>query len=961
HPLDDLHLSSITVNQIAAEVASALGRGGLPAATNLATSTLGDLAAAIEQSAAGTAEQDDLAGVGAWVRAFEIRQERTSRSPVASTRATGPWSSVGCSELAAELASALEVARLGGGAVVDADAPDVVAGGTLLRACREAAALDDGVLVVVDHGFGAAGFARSFSIEHPETKVVIVTPSASAPPSTEELTAHVVAEVGHGPHVVETQLAAGARTESLLAAWEGGEIRSAPMGTEDVLLVTGGGKGIIAESALTLALRWGVAVGLLGRADPDTDPELAGNLARMRNAGVRWHYARADVTDPAAVSAAVQEVRHELGSITGVAHGAGLNAPARIEDLGEDDVALTYSVKVDGFTNVMDEVRGDPLRLVVTFGSIIGRAGLDGEAHYAAANDRVRVLTEAFAEAHPKVRTRVLEWSVWAGSGMGERLGVLAALKDKGITPIGLDDGLDMLVMLLESEDAPTTTVVAGRMGRMGSVRRERRPLPLGRFLESARIDYPGVELVVESTLSRVTDHYLDDHELDGDYLFPAVMGMEAMTQAATALTGHEGPVSLREVTFARPVVVPADGTLTIRVCALTTPEGDVEVALRTSATRFVEDHFRAVVHLGREDPVTQVSRRISSATVEVDHGELYRTLFFQGPRFQRVRRYLDLGARHAVVLLSPKDTAPWFAPHLPEDLRLGSPGLRDALMHALQSCVPTAVLLPMGVDRIDAAADFGTEDVRMEAAEVSQDGDEYVYDVLATTASGKVLERWTGLRLRAVRHRRTQVWSAPMLAGHLERTCESAGVGPLSVALVKGASSDLARDTVASLAAHRDVVVSHRLDGRPEIPDAHISLSHGEERLSLAVVADTPVACDVTKVESRDSATWFSMLGPALSSLTVHVQERTQEPLDVAATRVWTALECLRKVGRHDEGLTVETHDGAMVALRAGSMTVASFVAELADDAGTHAFAVGADPASAVRGLPTTGAARHG
>lgn len=950
HPLDDLHISSITINQIAAEVTSALGRGGLPAATNLATSTLGDLAAAIEQSAAGAAEQDDLAGVGPWVRAFEIRQEPTPRSPVGTSRGTGYWSSVGRSGLAAELASALEGARLGSGAVVCADADDVVTGGTLLRACREVAALDGGALVVVDHGFGAAGFARSFALEHPESKVVIVTPSESAPPSVEELTAHVVAEVGHGPHVVETRLAEGARTESLLAAWEGGGSRSTPLHEGDVLLVTGGGKGIVAESALTLARRWGVSVGLVGRADPDTDPELAGNLARMRDAGIRWHYARADVTDAAAVRSAVQEVRRELGTITGVAHGAGLNSPARIEDLDAGDVARTYAVKVDGFAHVMEEVQDDPLRLVVTFGSIIGRAGLDGEAHYAAANDRVRVLTEAFAEAHPSVRTRVLEWSVWAGAGMGERLGVLTALKEKGITPIGLDDGLDMLVTLLESDDAPTTTVVAGRMGRMATVRRERRPLPLGRFLETARIDYPGVELVVESTLSRVTDHYLDDHELDGDYLFPAVMGMEAMTQAATALTGHDGPVSLRDVTFMRPVVVPADGTTTLRVCALVNDDGDVEVALRTSATHFVEDHFRAVVHLGRDEPVAQVPRPTSSASVDVAHEQLYRTLFFQGLRFQRVRRYLDLGARHAVVLLSPEDPAPWFAPHLPDGLRLGSPGLRDALMHALQSCVPTAVLLPMGVDRIDAAGDFGTEDVRMEAAEVSQDGDEYVYDVVATTADGVVLERWTGLRLRAVRHRRSQLWSAPMLAGHLERTCERVGLGSLSVALVHGSSRDEARDTVASLAAHRDVVVGHRPDGRPEIPGGHISLSHGEECLSLAAVGDAPVACDVARVESRDSATWFSMLGQGLSSLTVHLQGLTDEPLDVAATRVWTALECLRKVGRHDEGLTLESHDGAVVALRAGSMVVATLVAELADDGGTHAFAVGAEPAGAAR-----------
>jgi len=48
-------------------------------------------------------------------------------------------------------------------------------------------------------------------------------------------------------------------------------------------------------------------------------------------------------------------------------------------------------------------------------------------------------------------------------------------------------------------------------------------------------VHYPNVELVTEADLSADSDPYLVDHLLEGDLLFPAVLGMEAMTQVVSA------------------------------------------------------------------------------------------------------------------------------------------------------------------------------------------------------------------------------------------------------------------------------------------------------------------------------------------------------------------------------------------------------------------------------------------
>ena len=54
------------------------------------------------------------------------------------------------------------------------------------------------------------------------------------------------------------------------------------------------------------------------------------------------------------------------------------------------------------------------LRLLVTFGSIIGRAGLRGEAHYATANDWLTELTCEFADGAPRL-PGALHWSGRSG------------------------------------------------------------------------------------------------------------------------------------------------------------------------------------------------------------------------------------------------------------------------------------------------------------------------------------------------------------------------------------------------------------------------------------------------------------------------------------------------------------------------------------------------------------------
>src|SRR5439155_1695432 len=82
-----------------------------------------------------------------------------------------------------------------------------------------------------------------------------------------------------------------------LVRWHQAPVATDSLGPDDVLLVTGGGKGIAAECALDLARTTGVRLALVGRSHPETDRDLKANLERLSALGVKFRYMSADVSD----------------------------------------------------------------------------------------------------------------------------------------------------------------------------------------------------------------------------------------------------------------------------------------------------------------------------------------------------------------------------------------------------------------------------------------------------------------------------------------------------------------------------------------------------------------------------------------------------------------------------------------------------------------------------------------
>jgi enediyne polyketide synthase len=212
---------------------------------------------------------------------------------------------------------------------------------------------------------------------------------------------------------------------------------------------------------------------------------------------------------------------------------------------------------------------------------------------------------------------------------------------------------------------------------------------------------------------------------------------------------------------------------------------------------------------------------------------------------------------------------------------------------------------------------------------------------------SGRVVERWQGLTLRAVRKKDSAgPWVPAVLGSYVERSLERVLGGSRSVVVepdpVEGAAD---RRTQTELAAGRavggPVTVRYRLDGKPELADATISASHGAG-VSLVVTGSGSLACDVEAVAHRSTEDWAGLLGEDLTAIRDLVVTESGEDVDVASTRIWSALECLRKTGSPTQAITVDrVESDGWVLLSTGDARVATWVTTLNDLDSPVVFAV--------------------
>jgi enediyne polyketide synthase len=306
---------------------------------------------------------------------------------------------------------------------------------------------------------------------------------------------------------------------------------------------------------------------------------------------------------------------------------------------------------------------------------------------------------------------------------------------------------------------------------------------------------------------------------------------------------------------------------------------------------------------------------------MERSHGltplDLYGTILFHSGRFRRLRAYHHLRAKECIAEIAPATSSEWFWRYLPSHTILGDPAVRDAAIHAIQACIPQATLLPTGVDCIVTSQLPDSCPLFVHAWERNCTPDTFVYDVDITDANGNVVEHWQGLCLRRIRDVDTTSFAAPLLGPYLERRIAEL-IPEWSAAVVVEPENH----------SRRDQTGTRRPDGKPDVTRDgwHVSASHCGG-LRVSVTGPIQVSCDAEEVTARPTELWRSLLGADGFALAELIAGHRAGNLDLAATHVWTARECLTKVGAPPGSpLTLErcSANGAVL-LASGSRRIAT------------------------------------
>ncbi len=521
---------------------------------------------------------------------------------------------------------------------------------------------------------------------YPELGLQILSEAYADAPSLE---LGLIGGVRYVPVIVDAEVIGG----------HGGTNSYAPT-KDSVVVVVGGAKGITAEVALDLAERFGCKLALVGRsklshpnplgidlADEkrkakerieargervtpvrvqqelkplESQITIAQNLERMRQAGAQAEYFSCDVADPHSVGALVERVASRFGQIDGVIHAAGVEESKLLADKDLESFDRVFRGKALGGLNLWDAVEAHQPSFFITFSSVAGRFGNEGQVDYSAANEVLNKLV-AHINATSDTHALTIDWTAWDEVGMATHGSMRTILEARGVQFLPPHIGAPIVANAME-RGLTGEYLVAGALGEMaGEAALERSALTGEQVLQTNQLVF--VDRVAEQDTERVVvervfdperDYFLNDHVYQGVPVLPGVMGYEFMVEAASQLVDGD-VLEVRDVKFERaikfhhgePLRVIATATVSKRASKHAVIDVILETVRESKTGRTLrKQHFSARVTIG-SGQTTRPQPLVLDPHADFQAGphklDIYRRYFHTGS-FQVLEEVLHVG-----------------------------------------------------------------------------------------------------------------------------------------------------------------------------------------------------------------------------------------------------------------------------------------------------------------------------
>jgi acyl transferase domain-containing protein/short-subunit dehydrogenase len=682
--------------------------------------------------------------------------------------------------------------------LAQATAPDARASDSTHR-FRILAAVDSG-LAFPGHG-GIPGMVNSLAAEWPGVLARTVALSATNPIAY--LAERVMNELTHDDGCRFVSYHEGRRQRIRIESAELDTHAEAQIriGSDWVILMTGGACGITAQVALEFAERFKPTLVLTGRSaspSPEEDAatrgvespeelrrilanqiagvrgkaafpeieaeyrrlcrerEIRATLSALHAAGARGVYMQADVRNERSFGEVLDRIYSEFGRLDGVVYGAGTIEDKRVEDKTPESFDRVFDTKADGAFVLNRHLRPDSLKFVVYFSSV-AYLGNEGQSDYAAANG---VLNAMAHELDRRIPGRVVSllWGPWQSAGMASEE-VQRRFRERGIQVIppaagrrrAIEELLhgrkgDVEVLLGDAPYAPAEP--------SPDVRRAASPLLAGIDVMA----YNNGVFEVPCVLDPSRQAYLRDHMLDGAPVFPAAMAMELMAEVACAASATgTGGIEITSLDVQHGIVLDRDPmpiqVIGERVESVPGKGGSpaFHMQIRSQESRG-RAHYRATVVVGAPSaspaPEYVIPTDLSPFPMSVE--ESYQRWLFQGPCFAGIKSVEGIGKNVIVGMLESVPPARCL-PVTSESRWLLDPTVLDASLQLVilwERHWHDMTPLPVHVSRFRLFGPLHAGPVRcVVKAATSDAGESLTADLYYTDERGRLLAALEGLQ----------------------------------------------------------------------------------------------------------------------------------------------------------------------------------------------------------------------
>lgn len=260
-----------------------------------------------------------------------------------------------------------------------------------------------------------------------------------------------------------------------------------PLEEHEVLLVSGGGRGVTSSCIWELAKRVRCTFVLLGRApivqehmdDAETakvkelkdmkslfskrlkaqgkkvsfadidrkaravlsQRETLQTMEKLRACGSQVYYYDVDVNDREKMTRTIAAIEKDVGRIAGVVHGAGIVSDSKIWNKEIKSFQRVFDTKYKGLNNILENVDMNRLKLLVMFSSLSGYFGNDGQIDYVSGNEYMDKYAYYIRQHYPNCRALAINWGAWRGGMMYTDSLYIDTLLDRGYILIPLEVG----------------------------------------------------------------------------------------------------------------------------------------------------------------------------------------------------------------------------------------------------------------------------------------------------------------------------------------------------------------------------------------------------------------------------------------------------------------------------------------------------------------------------------------